>query len=173
MTEEEQKPKEIREITIRVADASDAHKIYPLFKKHMKYECPHLPEPIANHALPWLTDLCVNGLVLVADMGGTLVGCVGGKPGIYPWNRTQPFLYGELFCLLPEYAKHGAGPALLGKLRRHANLSMVDCLFYWLGSSALDEKQRLMHMDGFVDCGGVLFLKAMRQSEEPVKETLH
>jgi hypothetical protein len=165
----EDKPKRV---VPRMATAMDAKGIYDVWKKQYKYELSHLPAPNPDHAMLWITRTIVEGVVMVADMNGQIVGSIGGKPAVWPWNNHQSFFYGEWFCFLPEYSEAGAGSWLLNKMKSLAGVDGVDMLFTNLSNDVTTEKERLLTSEGFVDCGGVFFIKARRSSELPEKVTL-
>lgn len=165
----EDKPKRV---IARPATAMDAKGIYDVWKMHHKHELSHLPAPNPDHAMLWITRTIVEGVVWVAEMEGRIVGSIGGKSAVWPWNQHQTFFYGEWFCFLPEYAEAGAGSWLLNKLRVMSNIEEVDMLFANISNEATSDKERLLTAEGFTDCGGVFFIKARRESQFPEKATL-
>jgi len=165
-------------ISIRRATALDSVKIYHLFSNHMKHDCPHFDPPSPNECITSIATHCVSGLVLVADYGGKIVGAIGGHLD-HAWWNGQPFFHGRMYCINPEYAEHGAGVALLKKLRTFACINQsganhpLDIHFSLFGSNVNDEKERILSMEGFVDTGGTFVLKAQARSQEVAQERLH
>lgn len=167
MAEKTKEPKS-KEVVIRRAEIADAISILKVLKKHIRNDLDHLPEPNHNDMIRWIIDIIDTGLVLVADMGGNIFGSIGGKLGCYPWNLSAPLFIGEWYCILPGYSEKKVGVALLQKARSIANMKQINVMFTLLGTNAADEKERLMHLEGFTDCGGVLILKSTLESEEPL-----
>lgn len=156
------------EVKIRRAEATDAVRIYHILKKHIAKDLPHLPPPNAHDTMQWILETIRGGLVMVADMDGALIGSIAGAPAVWPHSRAVPYFHGQWYFVLPGYGEAKVGAALVKKARSLANLKLIDMVFFMFGTDVEDEKERLMRQEGFTDCGGVLMLKAVRESEETV-----
>jgi hypothetical protein len=106
-------------IKVRRAIPEDVVNIYRLVRKRTETVQPHflgVPEP--HRGMAFLLDLIQNGYVIVADLSGRIVGCLGCSVYEVPHGPKDSWVMdAEFTAFAPGFEDNGTGAALLQNVR--------------------------------------------------------
>jgi hypothetical protein len=107
-------------IKIRRATPEDVVNIFRLIRKRTETEQPQfLGVPDHHQGMKFLLDLIQNGYVIVADLSGRIVGCLGCSVYEIPYGAPGSWVMdGEFISFAPGFEENGTGAALLQNLRK-------------------------------------------------------
>lgn len=106
-------------IKIRRATPEDVVNIYRLVRKRTETEEPHfLGVPDPHRGMSFVLDLIQRGYVIVADLSGRIVGCLGCSVYEIPYGPKDSWVMdAEFIAFAPGFEDNGTGAALLQNLR--------------------------------------------------------
>jgi hypothetical protein len=107
-------------IKIRRAVPEDVVNIFKQTRNRAETEKPHfLGVPDNHRGMAFILDLIQNGYVIVADLSGRIVGCLGCSVYEIPYLPKDSWVMdAEFIAFAPGFEDNGTGAALLQNLRK-------------------------------------------------------
>lgn len=117
-----------------------------------------LPAPERPYVLQYGMDLISRGLVYVAEVETTIVGCIMLDTPHWPWNRKAWYLENAHFWIEPTFRKGGTAAKLIDAAKSTAvEMKLPLRLCFTSDGRDADLKDRWMRMQGFKYQGGNFF----------------